>query len=125
MMLNMECVRDLILWIEKNQKVKSSGIPKPIKMKSIYTEIINHSNTDLNIAAKYLVDEKLLLLPKDVKADGLAPKWFVFCGISSTGYKYIDAIRDETVWNKIKSALGAVSLASVPSVIDAAAKILP
>lgn len=123
MTLNHECVRDLILWIAKNQIIKQSGIPKPIKMKNIYSNF-SYAKADLNIAAKYLVDEKLLLLPKDVKADNLAPSRFVFCGISSTGYKYIDAIKDETVWKKIKSALGSAALASVPAVIETAAKIL-
>lgn len=126
MTLNLECVRDLILWIEKNQTVKASGIPSIIKMKSIYSAFYSSKYTveDLNTAAQYLVDEKLLKLPKGVKADDRAPKGFVFCGITSTGYKYIEAIKDETVWNKIKSALGSASLASVPTVIETAAKFL-
>lgn len=126
MTLNYECVRDLILWIEKNQTAKSSGIINPIKMKHVYSAFNSspYMKEELNTAAQYLVDEKLVILPTGVKADGLAPKWFVFCGISGTGYDYIKAIKDDTVWNKIKKKLGSVAMASVPAVISAAAKFL-
>lgn len=123
MVLNNECVRDLILWIEKNQTVKGSGVPKRIKMKTIYSEF-SFSKEDLDTAARYLVDKRLLRLTQDPVHPNLAPKWFVFAEITSLGYEYIAAIKDDTVWKKIKTALGSVSLASVPAVIETAAKFL-
>lgn len=126
MTLNYECVRDLILWIENNQKVKGNGIPKTVKMKSVYSAFCSSKYTvdDINIAAQYLVNKKLLKLPDGVSAVGLAPKRFVFAGITNLGYDYIKAVKDDTVWKKLKSALGSASLASVPTVIETAAGFL-
>lgn len=123
MVLNNECVRDLILWIEKNQTAKANGIIKPIKMKNIYSAL-SYSREDLNVAAQYLVDEKVLLLSQTQNPKALAPKWFVFCGITSVGCKYIAAIKDDTVWEKIRKALGSAAQVSVPAVLEIATKFL-
>lgn len=126
MSLNYECVRELLFWIAQSQTAKSSGTINPIKMKQVYSafESSQFTREELNTAAKYLVDEKLVNLSDGIDAKDTAPKWFVFRGISNTGYDYIKAIKDDKVWNKIKKALGSAAMASVPTVISAAAKFL-
>lgn len=123
MTLNNECVRDLLLWVEKNQTLDSAGKPNPIHLKRIYSEFL-YSQSDINTAAQYLVEKKILKLPEGRTTSGLAPRAYVFCGITALGYDYIAAVKDDTIWKKIKSRLGAVTLASVPAVIELSSKLL-
>lgn len=124
MVLNHDCARDLILWIEKNQTAKSNGVLEKIKMKSVYTapELSKYTREDMDAAARYLVDGNALRLAQDQRPN--APKWFVFSGITATGYDYITAVRNDTVWKKVKAALGPAVQASIPAVISIAAQIL-
>ena len=123
MVLNNECVRALLLWLEANQKLRSNGLHEHIKIKSAY-DALDFSKDDIHAAAKYLVEKKLVYLTYDRKATDIAPRLYTFASISATGYDYLAAVRDNNIWKKIKDNLGSVTLASVPTVIETAAKLL-
>jgi hypothetical protein len=125
MQLNFECVRSLILHIEKIQKFKANGLPKPIHLKHIYNddEISRFSPEDINYAAYYLVEKGLILL-SNASNPMPAPKLYVFGNISAKGCDYIAAIKDKKIWDKIKEKIGTTALASVPIVIEMATKLL-
>ena len=124
MVLNNECVRSLLLWIEKNQTVSSSGKPDVIQLRKIYDALPDYSPADLNVAATYLVQKKLLSLRDGQTTENASPRAYVISGITATGYDYIAAVKDDSLWAKIKSRLGSAALASVPTVIEIAGKLL-
>jgi len=122
--LNNDCVRDLILWIEKTQTVKANGKPDPLHMRDAYSALPKYSREDIGTAASYLIEKKLIALSTGQSFPATAAKCFVITRITASGYDYLAAIRDDTVWNKIKEHLGSAMLASVPTVIELAAKLL-
>lgn len=124
MTLNNECVRALILWLEENQTVRPNGKPDVIMLHKIYGCFPDFSAADLNIAASYLVQKKLISLRDGQTVLNAAPRAFAITGITAVGYDYIAAVKDDGLWKKIKDRVGSVALASVPTVIEVAAKLL-
>ena len=124
MQLNNDCVRSLLLWLEQNQTVSSSGSPDPVMLRKIYGSFPNYSAAEIHVAATYLVQKKLVSLRAGQTPQNSSPRGYVISGITATGYDFIAAVRNETVWQKILSHLGDIALASVPTVIELASKLL-
>lgn len=122
--LNNDCVRDLILWIEKTQQVKPNGKPDPLHMRDAYPALPKYPREDIGTAATYLVGKKLIALASGQSFPETTSSKFTVTYITASGYDYLAAIRDDTVWKKIKEHLGSAMLASVPTVIELAAKLL-
>lgn len=124
MVLNNECVRALILWLEENQTVKPNGKPDVIMLHKIYSCFPDFSAADVNTAATYLVQKKLISLREGQTALNAAPRAYAVTGITAIGYDYIAAVKDDSLWKKIKDRIGSAALASVPTVIEVASKLL-
>lgn len=124
MVINFDCVRGLLLYIAEIQKLDHLGKPDPIHLKRIYDDeaLAEYTRDEINCAATYIVEKGLMKIP--VPHAQLAPRAYVFSGISAEGYDYIAAIKDEKIWHKIKAKLGSTALASVPTVIGLAAQFL-
>lgn len=101
--LNMDCVRNLLLFIEQNQRYKENGRVVNIKMKHIRHQMEDWSYEDLYEAAKYICEEKLVTCVGGPQ--GKAPSQYIFDGITPLGHKTIAAMKDDTAWKKAKPNL--------------------
>ena len=124
MVLNNECVRTLLLWLEENQTVDSSGRPDVIIVRKILSNFPDYPSADIFTSVKYLAQKQLISLRSGQSAESVAPRAYVITGITAIGYDYIAAVKDDTLWSKIKARLGSAALASVPAVIEVASKLL-
>lgn len=101
--LNLDCVRDMILLIENRLKYKSSGKVKQVHMKHILHLLDTYSNDELCEATKYLAESKLVTYSNYKTAHSATQYW---CdGITPLGHKFIEQIRDDTIWNKVKKEI--------------------
>lgn len=100
--LNIDCVRDLLLYLEENMRYREKGRVVTIKMKHIRHQMEGCSYEDLFEAAKYLCDKKLVTVVGGTT--GKAPTHYVFDSITPKGHEFIQAMRDDTVWNRAKAA---------------------
>lgn len=123
---NFECVRALIKELETSQVVSPSGKPSPVHLNRLYSSegLKEFSAPEVDTAALYLVDKGLIRLREGQKFPQTGPRAFVIAGITGSGYDYLAAVKDDTMWKKIKETLGKIGLASVPNVISVAAKLL-
>lgn len=124
MVLNHDCVRSLLLWLEANQTVSSAGKPDVVMLRKIYGQFSDFSPEELNLAASYLVQKRLISLRSGMTTENASPRAYVISGITAAGYDYLAAVKDDSVWKKIKEKIGSTALASVPNVIAVAAEIL-
>lgn len=124
MKINFECVRDLMLEIEASQAISSEGKAEIIHMKRLYAplSLLGHSRDDCNVAAGYLYDKKLIRLIAGQHFPEVVPRAFSIAGITGEGYDYLAAVRKDSVWARIKEAIG-IDLSSVSAVIATAAQI--
>ena len=99
--LNMDCVRDLLLFLEENQRYYSDGRIVSIKMKNVLHEMMKTCSYEhLFEAAKYLGLQKLVIYEKNWETK--SPRWFVCKGITPKGHALIAAMKDENIWNRAK-----------------------
>lgn len=124
MVLNHDCVRSLLIWLEANQGLSPTGKPEVMMMRRIYGQLSDFSADELNLAATYLVQKKLISLRSGMTIENAAPRAYVISGITAAGYDYLAAVKDDSVWKKIKEKIGSTALASIPNVVAVAAEIL-
>jgi hypothetical protein len=101
MKLNHDCVRQLLLCLEDNLKLKSNGLPDPVKLRDIDDDkrLFEFTEEDIYYTASKLVEAKYITVAyKDV-----APRHLIIKEITWVGHDYLDSIRDTKVWNEIKS----------------------
>lgn len=117
--LSMDCVRDMMCLLEKHEKTKSNGKPDPFYLKKlIYPELTKYTEEERFTAAKYIAEKKLITCVFDPQTT--SPKAYKFVSFTPTGRDYLNAIREDTVWNKVKETLGSSALGIVGKVIDCA-----
>lgn len=117
MVLNQECVRDLLIYVEQNQPVKSDGRPESFKLMqycSSCTEHNSYSLGDINLAIRYLTDKGL------IEAENLNghTRRIVIVRITAAGYDYLGAIRDASRWNALKKKFGKIFDSSAPVLVE-------
>ena len=124
MKMNFECSRSLMQTIRSTQTVSANGKPLPLHLKRLYSleSLSDYSAEEINTAALYLVDKKLIRLMDGQVFPQTAPRAFTICGITGAGYDYLAAVDNDTVWNHVKKKLGSVDLASAANVIAIAAQ---
>ena len=109
MKLNADCVRDIMLYLEKNLELVSYIDSSEINIK-YYLEDIKYTCSKL-IEANYLNGE--------VKV-GLDGNMSVYISsITWNGHQFLDNIRSSTVWNKTKETavkLGSVSISFLSNI---------
>ena len=120
--LNLDCVRAIMLWLEKNQQIKSSGRVKCIKMKSVYPQLEEYRLEDLYSAATCIFESGLAKAMGGIS--GKTPRHYVCEGITPKGYDYLKAVHDDTVWKKIKGQVQTSSKKLIDEIIGFGVKVL-
>lgn len=116
-MLNQECVRDIMIFIDQSQKHSASGAPIPFKFSLFCNDEKmkeKYSLAEMNTAIVYLVEKKMLL---SADADGRTQRIHI-SRITAKGYDYLQVVRDDTLWNKLKAHFGSVFSMAAPIAIE-------
>ena len=116
-MLNQECIRDILIFIDKNQKHDSSGRPIPFKFSSFCSDETMKEKYDLaemNAAIRYLVGKQML---ESEDIDSRTPRIHI-SQITAKGYDYLQVVCDDTLWKKLKSRFGAVFNMAAPVAVE-------
>ena len=118
-MLNQECLRDLLLYIDENQTFDSGGTPDTFKLKSFCEDETilekGYSLADISIAVSYLC-EKGCLESADYRSK---PKRVHITRITSKGYDYIQVIRTPKIWEALRKRFGKVFEVAFAVIIEA------
>lgn len=114
--LNMDCVRDLLFLIEKETYVKLSGRSVTIKMKHLYPILDQYDSLKKYEAAKYIFSKELVEYDHKNLPNG--PRFYVCTGLSPLGHDYLRSIRDNSVWNKMKSSGKSIASMTVNKLIE-------
>lgn len=121
MKLNPDCVRAVLLDLEERLK--------PNDMISVYTYVNSFellpdtTYNDVEYAIDKLYEAGFLKLSDYGGMDNISPCLSAFIlSITYEGHKFLDAIRDNKTWGKIKSKLTAAGVFTLQAIIQAAAK---
>lgn len=104
MTLNPDCVRDILLIIEKYEKVM---------FPNDYPELRKYSYEEITYHVKQCNNAELFEVFRKYVDDG-----FGVIDLSPKGHDFLSKIRADTAWSKIKSNLQSIAICSVMSLID-------
>ena len=117
--LNIDCVRDMLLLIENKLRYRNSGKVEQVHLKHVFHQLDNYTNDELCEAAKYLAESKLVTY-SNYKTVHVARMYYCN-GITPLGHKFIEEIRNDTFWHKVKAKI----LPYLAKGIDFVIQILP
>jgi Hypothetical protein (DUF2513). len=127
MALNQDCVRDLLVYIDALQEFKSSGKPKVVKLRFHLNDVAleKYERQEILLAAKYLLDKKLIAIVAfdPSLAAKISPRQYNIQEITALGYDFLEAIKNDTVWGKLKKQLGSITLSTIPELITLAVQL--
>ena len=113
MKLNPECIRNILLYIEEqpvgSEIMITEALPPPL---SHYAYPGLKAHVEQCARAGFLYGYKLNILG-EIKLSGLSP----------SGYKFLDDIRPDTVWEKTKSTASKVGSFSLDFLAKVAANV--
>lgn len=116
MKLNSECVRELLLYLEK--------LPSETAQLSFdKIEIEGFSNDEIKFTGSMLVNSGLVKAISITSLEDTIPN-YIFKSITFEGYKYLDNIRDPKVWKETKKVTSKFASVSLDIISSVAAKII-
>lgn len=118
MKLDLDCVRDVLLTIEEQQAMKVTGLGQirsvPLTIRSISDCLKDYDKAD--IAYTLVILKEGGFVDANISQTDSIIANIVINRLTYSGHEYLQSIKDNTNWNKVKSVatkLGAYSLSFV------------
>lgn len=116
MKLNYDCIRDILLFIEKTQKVNSNGYIQPITEDTLIKALSNiYSCEELIYNTQKLYEANFIDLLELKTLGGYS---FQIKDITFAGHQYLNNIRNQNIWNQTKEKLKIVGGSASLSIIS-------
>lgn len=114
MMLNLDCVRAVLLVVE------SSPIGRRIDLNTLQNELPDYGKNDIHYACIKLNEAEYLdiILSRALRAD--LPTVVKIKDISFAGHEFLNSIRDDGNWGKVKEAAKDAGTSSLKTLADIA-----
>ena len=115
--LNYECLRELLLTLEKELIMKDDLLYPQAFLEEMSQKMPDFSKADI-VYTSIMANEAGLIRAKIINADdGVCD--CIYFGLSYEGHQFLDTVRDEKIWQNTKNVLskvGSVSLDIIKSV---------
>ena len=123
MKLNVDCVRAVLLWIEETQQIDTdTGKMKPLPWSiNVPDYIPEYSREDVLYSINQLADNAMLKV-SDASADGM--KIYRILDIAPSGHEFLEDIRNDRNWNKVKELAAKTGSLALPAIIQIAAQVI-
>lgn len=132
MRLNLDCVRDVLLCVEENTGLYKSCYfveSVPPGCEEFFDIDIHIPSYQVDLGKKYSNEELIYHVNYCIKSDFVSDSGYITNGmiqiedLTPAGHEFIANIRNDSVWNKVKSAAITVGVQSAPALIELASKI--
>lgn len=117
-MLNQDCARDILLFIDDHTTFRSDGVPNSFKFKAFCEDpqmSEKYTISDMNIAIVYLCQKGYL---ESVDFTGKT-KHIHIQRITAHGYDYLQIIKSPKIWNALQSKFGKAFETATSVIIEA------
>lgn len=109
MKLDFDCIRDFLFKAEEMIDITDNYLTSAVKLSEIISDLPQYSPQDIYYTAIKLEEAKFITIYRE---SGLrrAPNDFAITDITYEGHRYINAVRDNSIWKKVKSAAKSLTL---------------
>ncbi len=120
MKLDFDCIRDVLLTVEGKTEITERFAYSGIKLNNVISALPQYSPQDVFYTALKLEEAKLITVHREIEIRR-APNDFVITDITYEGHQYLNSVRDNGVWDKVKSSAKSLT---IPVVVKLAEKVL-
>lgn len=103
----MDLIRDLLIYFEDNLPEKGSIVASEIKLG-------DYSSAEIVFHVKLLTEEKLIDFTDLVNYYGYN---CLILSLSYSGYEFLSALRNDTVWNKVKETSKNIGIEAIKATV--------
>ena len=118
MKLNYDCVRSILLEVEKRPRFDDDMKVILIPVDEIYSELEKYSPQEIVYCLEAMKDSGLLIV--DIHSSGDAVTGGVITRITHKGHEFLDSVRDLKFWGQLKKILTKVGAITVDIIIETA-----
>lgn len=115
--LNLDCIRDILLCMEKAEYMETLSMPQ------VYEALPSYSHEDINYSALKLA-EAGLIDATTISYDGAIDTVAELNDILFEGHEFLANIREATIWNGVKSVAAKVGSQSLSALIQIASNVV-
>ena len=125
MKLNYDCMRDVLIELEKNLKIDDRLVFSDLEFDNIskMDSLSKYSNQDIYYSI-YIMDEIGFIDGEIIFADGGIPHTVSVSNIRYPGHEFLQTIKSDTVWNTVKSKIKPVTDLSIPIIAEVAKSLI-
>lgn len=117
MKLNLDCIRDILLCMEKAEYMETLSMPQ------VYEALPSYSHEDINYSALKLA-EAGLIDATTISYDGAIDIVAELNDILFEGHEFLANIHETPIWNGIKSVAAKVGSQSLSALIQIASNVV-
>lgn len=116
-----DCLRDVLIWLEKNIIVSDDGF-SCYRLQDLYDALPQYDNNDIyysiyNLFQIHYIEGRFILFPSG------GVKICEITNISWSGHRFLNTIRPETVWKATKQGAHKLGIMSIHALSTIAMKI--
>lgn len=123
MKLNFDCVRDIMLYLEDELVLDEGGDVIPLRPEQVARSeaLSSYQYSEVLYCIRQLFASGAL----EAGVPNITQDIGDIMDITPTGHQFIKAIRDNTIWNKLRENAIQLGLAGIPKLISLAISYLP
>ena len=118
MKLNYDCVRSVLLTVEKSKTIDEELNLNPLTVETIFEQLPKYEDSEILYTIEKLKEAGYINATLQFAA-GHYIDGFI-SSITYSGHEYLDNIRDPKVWRKVKSVLAKAGATTLPLISQAA-----
>lgn len=112
MKLNPDCVRDILIWLENNIKVKNDNSFEIKRLTDLNSGLPQYSEEEIyyvvyNLFQANLIEGRFLLLPSG------SPKICEINNITWNGHQFLNNVRPKNIWDATKAGASKLGIMSI------------
>lgn len=118
MKLNYDCVRSVLLAVEKAETIDENLSLTPLKVTELFDELPEYKDNEILYTVEKLKEAGYINAAISFAADHYIDGFI--SSITYSGHEYLDNIRDPKVWRKVKNVLDKAGAITLPLISQAA-----
>lgn len=124
MKLNIDCVRDVLLYLEENITMDNNNRIIPVSFKTVKTVLQNkYEENDIIYAISKLLDTRYIIGYID-KTNGRYKITGSINDITWEGHEFLNSIRPQTIWEATKENASKLGISSIRGIASLANNII-
>ena len=124
MQLNYDCIRDVLLFLEKHLAVDENLCFSRMSLDDIMESTLISDRYSVNEVAYTIHNLYQCEFIDAIVDDSDDELNYIVFDITYIGHEFLSSIRNDNIWNKIKEQLLSIKITSIPAIVKCADSIL-